>query len=238
MDPLSPYGRALLDYFQGDTDATLTVHTDLGEHDAMPVALFFRTPDNFFPFEQAALALCRGVVLDVGAGAGVHTLYLQDQGFDVRAIEVVPEAIEIMRKRGVRKLIQSDIFEIETEPVDTVLMMMNGPGPAGTIRGLKELLIKLRTLLKPGGQILLDSASPRRRSSQDEAPELEWPERMSDYLGEAWVRLEYKEQIGPPFQELYVDYRTMVDRAAPAGLAWDRVFSGNEESYVARLVRK
>ena len=142
------------------------MHTDLGEHDEIPVSVFFRTPDNFFPFEQAALALCRGVVLDVGAGAGV------------------------------------------------------------------------RTLLKPGGQILLDSASPRRRSSQDEAPELEWPERMSDYLGEAWVRLEYKGQIGPPFQELYVDYRTMADRAAPAGLAWDRVFSGDEESYVVRLVRK
>ncbi len=161
MDPLSPYGRALLDYFQDDTDATLTVHTDLGEHDEIPV-----------------------------------------------------EAIEIMRKRGVRKLIQSDIFEIETEPVDTVLMMMNGPGTAGTVWGLKELLIKLRTLLKPGGQILLDSASPRRRSSKDEAPELEWPERMSDYLGEAWVRLEYKGQIGPPFRELYVDYRTIADRAA------------------------
>ena len=121
-------------------------------------------------------------------------------------------------------------------------MMMNGPGPAGTVRGFQELPIKPRTLLKPDGQILLDSASPRRRSSQDKAPELEWPERTSDYLGEAWVRLEYRGGggggIGPPFQELYVDYLTMADRAAPAGLAWYRVFSGDEESYVARLVRK
>ena len=77
----------------------------------MPAAVFFRTPNNFFSFEQTALKLCCGTVSTWGGGgADVYTLYRQEQGFDVRALKVVPEAIEIMKKRGVRELIETNIF--------------------------------------------------------------------------------------------------------------------------------
>ena len=79
--PREPHARALRDFFEGDRDASIIVHSSLGEHEELPVAVFFRAPEGFFSFERAAMPLCRGRVLDVGAGTGVHTLYLQDQGF-------------------------------------------------------------------------------------------------------------------------------------------------------------
>ena len=101
-DPRGPHGRALRDFFAGEREASLVVHSSLGEHEELPVAVFFRAPEDFFLFERAALLECRGRVLDVGAGTGVHALYLQDQGFEVCAIDVLPEAVEIMRSAGVR----------------------------------------------------------------------------------------------------------------------------------------
>ena len=49
--------------------------------------------------EEAALDLCRGRTLDVGAGAGCHSLILQERGLDVVAIDVAPEAVEVMRNQ-------------------------------------------------------------------------------------------------------------------------------------------
>lgn len=67
-DPRAPHGAALRDYFGGLTDAKLTLRSSLGEHEEIPVSVFFRGAEDYFPFERAALARCRGRVLDVGAG--------------------------------------------------------------------------------------------------------------------------------------------------------------------------
>ena len=115
---LAPYGRALHDYFAGDTEATIVVFSDFGEQDEMPVSIFFREPSAFFPFEEAALERCRGRALDIGAGTGVHSLPLQERGFDVCAVEIVPEAVEIIRARGVRNVFAGDMFELKSAPAD------------------------------------------------------------------------------------------------------------------------
>ena len=81
-DAREPHARALRDYFEGDSAAKIIVHTSLGEHEEIPVAVFFRGPDDFFSFDRAALRLCRGRVLDVGAGTGVHSLYLKKRGVE------------------------------------------------------------------------------------------------------------------------------------------------------------
>jgi SAM-dependent methyltransferase len=236
-DPLKGYGRALRDFHAGRRDATLTVHSDLGEHDEMPVGLFSRQPDAFFPFELAALDLCRGTVLDFGAGTGVHSLALQELGFSVTALEVLPEAVEIMRDRGVRQVVRQDGLTYEGPPVDTLLMLMNGIGPVGTLSSLDDFLLRIGRLLRPGGQILVDSAEVARREESPGSPQISWPSRTADYLGEAWVRLEYLGDMGAPFRELYVDSDTLSQRAGDAGFTTDLVFEGEGGGYLARLAR-
>ena len=238
-DTLTPYGRALHDYFAGDTDATIVVFSDFGEHDGMPISIFFREPSAFFPFEVAALELCRGKVLDIGAGTGVHSLPLQERGLDVCAVEIVPEAVEIMRARGVRNVFAGDMFALKSAPADTVLMMMNGIGPVGTLDGLDSFLKRLPDMVSPGGQILVDSGDVRHRQVVTDTGGFDWPARTGDYVGEAWIRLEYLGEVGEPFRELYLDFDTLKEHAD--GRGWDceqvfRVFD-EAESYVARLTQ-
>lgn len=235
LEALAPYGRALRDYHRGELAATLRLHSTLGEHDELPVAVFFRGPDEFFPFELCALEMCRGRVLDAGAGAGVHSLVLQEAGCEVVAIDVLPDAVEIMRARGVEDACCADLFDWSEGPVDTLLMLMNGMGPAQTRDGVRRLLAHARSLLSPSGQLLVDSAEVERALEPPDSYGLEWPEQASEYDGEAWIRLEYRGEIGPPFRELYLDLATLDEIAAECGWSLGVAFEDEEGGYLARL---
>jgi SAM-dependent methyltransferase len=236
-DPRGPHARALSDFFAGDRDASIVVHSSLGEHEVLPVAVFFRAPEDFFPFERAALPLCRGRVLDIGAGTGVHTLYLQDRGFEVCAIDVLPEAVEIMRAAGVRDARLADVWEFEDEPFDTILMMMNGIGILGTLAGLDRFLREVPRLLRPDGQIVLDSGPARVVGEPDDAAVEVAIAGDETHHSEAWITLEYKGQKGPPFRELYADSEILTRHAAAAGYESEIVVRDELGGYVARLWR-
>src|SRR5262245_25771126 len=102
MSALTPLDRALVDHAGGATRRRLLVHSDGGALQRMPVALFFRAGRRLRPIDRATLALCRGRVLDVGAGAGALALELQAAGLEVTALELLPGAAGVMRARGVR----------------------------------------------------------------------------------------------------------------------------------------
>lgn len=97
-DAYDPHGAAVLDCFRGATDAVLICHQD-GVRDDVPAAFWLR--EEIDPLEARALDLCRGRMLDVGAGTGLHTLVLQRRGLDVTAIDVSADCVTIMRERGV-----------------------------------------------------------------------------------------------------------------------------------------
>ena len=57
--------------------------------------LYFSDYTDWAPFEQKAMEFAKGRVLDIGCGAGRHSLYLQKKGFDVLGIDSSPLAVEI-----------------------------------------------------------------------------------------------------------------------------------------------
>lgn len=233
-EPLQPFAQALSDYFAGGASATLLLHSDLGEHAEIPTGVFFREPPDLFAFDEVALDLCDGRILDVGACTGVHSLILQERGFSVLAIDVIPQAIGIMQQRGVREAVLVDFFELKGETFDTLLLLMNGTGISGTLKGLDRLLKKAASLLAAGGQVLVDSGQAQLSGDALETSG-DWPPREEgSYIGEAWIQLEYRGERGPPFRELYVDYDTLVQRAARRGWNCELAYR-DEGGYLARL---
>lgn len=227
-DAWRPHGRALLDYLEGRRPAAVRVTGEDGEEELVDAAVFFRGPDEFSALEEAALDLCRGRVLDVGAGAGAHALALQCRGLEVVAIDVAPEAVEVMRRRGVRDArLGEAIGYQDSRPFDTLLLLMNGIGVVGTLAGLERFLGESRRLLCAGGQILLDSYDP--------GPPLPGAPR-DRYPGEMRFRLEYAGR-GPFYEWLFVDLDTLRQRAACAGYRGEGIWQEAEGHYLARLTR-
>ncbi|QNL48982.1 methyltransferase domain-containing protein [Olivibacter sp. SDN3] len=223
------FGNALLDYYHKKrSTAPLILHNNYGEDEEMPVEIFFREIDDFPELEFIALALTDGKVLDVGAGAGSHCLYLQQKGVDVTALEISPIACQIMAKRGIKKIINQDIFSYKEEKFDTLLFLMNGIGLAENIAGLKKLLNHCKKLLNTGGQLIFDSSDVSYLYESD-------LERPMVYHGEIHFQYEYKNQLGDPFGWLYIDQETLILIAQRSGWVVQILYEDENDQYLVRL---
>jgi SAM-dependent methyltransferase len=238
-DPWGPLARALLDHFGGAPDVRVRVVTDLGDPEWLPAAHFFRSWDSMNSLEKVALDLSRGRVLDLGAGVGSHALVLQGRGLDVTALDGMAPAVGIMARRGVARPVAAQWEDLPTGPCfDTILLLMNGPGIAGTLHGLETLLRVLRDRLCAGGQILLDSVTLpevlEAPAGEDGFPQTE----DGRYPGELHFQLEYQGVRGSPFPHLFVDAESLASVAETVGLNTELVLHGEDGSYLARLTSR
>lgn len=229
-----PYARSLLDYLGGDETAEVTVRRDDSHVDSLPASFFFRGALEFSAIERKALELCKNRVLDVGGGAGAHSLVLQEREFEVCAIDISPECCEAMRERGVIDVRCEDVFDFEEEPFDTILIMDHGIGMVETLPRLAEFLERVRELTRPGGQILLDSIDVTRTTKEEHLAYHGRMRRAGRYFGEVRLRFEYKGLVGPEFGWLHVDPDALAEQASAAGLSF-RTELEDEGDYLARL---
>lgn len=190
--------------------------------------VYFRTEAEMPDLELLALSHCRGRILDIGAGAGSHALYLQERGVDVAAMDISGLAVQIMQERGVKLAIEQDIFGHAGEKYDTLLLLMNGIGLCGNIQQLRVFLRHARQLLCPGGQLLFDSSDIAYL--YDGAPP------AGNYYGEVWYQYAYKGQKTDWFQWLYVDADTLIQIAAEEGWAIEILDEDDMDGYLARLM--
>jgi SAM-dependent methyltransferase len=174
-------------------------------------------------------------VLDIGAGAGVHSLALQERGMEVVAIDIAPEAVQVMSSRGVTDARCSDIYGFQDGAFDTLLMMMHGIGMVGDLAGLDRFLAHAKTLLRPGGQIVCDSLDVRPTTDPRHRAYLDSLVAAGRYVGEIRIRFEYKGLVGPLGGWMHVDPDKLAQHATRAGWACQVVCSQKNGDYLARL---
>ncbi|GGH77670.1 SAM-dependent methyltransferase [Filimonas zeae] len=220
-------GNALRDHYQQLQTGKLWIHNKYGAKEEMPVNVYFRKEEQMPELELAVLELCRGHVLDIGAGAGSHALYLQKKGLEVTAMDVSPGAVAVMETRGVKQALLKDIYELQSGSYDTLLMLMNGIGLAGTVDGLRKLLQHLKLLLAPGGQLLFDSS--------DIAYLYEGNIPAGAYYGEIAYQYEYRKEKTDWFKWLYIDRQLLETVATEEGWKVELLFEDDYDQYVARL---
>lgn len=233
MDLNDPLGKAFTDYLNGNKNETITVYSNIAETEYWPVSYFFRDYNKMPKLEKIALKKCSGKILEIGAGAGAHALELQNNGTDITALDYSKGAVETMQKRGVSKTVYSSIFDfISLEKFDTILMLMNGIGVAGTIEGYKLLLVKLKTLLNKNGKIIFDSADISYLFQTEDG------EMMininDDYFGELSYQFEYKNEKSKNFNWLFLQFDIAAMYAEECGYECKLIYE-NENQYLAEL---
>jgi SAM-dependent methyltransferase len=230
---MDPMGRAIADYWKNKVADRLSVFSPMFEEDEMPLQTLFREFDDMPDLERKALDMANGKVLDVGAGAGCHSLVLQERGIDVTAIDISPLSVETMRLRGLENVLEQDFFTLEGT-YDTILMLMNGIGIVGTMKRLPEFFLHLRHLLAQKGQLICDS-SDIRYLFEDEDGCFDYP--GFNYYGEQVFHMQYKDTIGKPFPWLYIDKNTLKEEARKNGFCAEIVAEGDNHDYLARITR-
>ncbi|MFY8214061.1 MAG: class I SAM-dependent methyltransferase [Flavobacterium sp.] len=227
------FGQAILDFQTNNSPEDLQTETSISEADEMPVAYLFRAFDQMPLLEQTALELAKGKTLDVGCGAGSHSLYLQDKGLDVIAIDISANAITACQLRGLKHARMQNVLAIQNETFDTILLLMNGTGIFRTLEELPTYLQKLQSLLNPNGQILIDSSDLIYMYDENEDGSYSIP--AEGYYGELTFTVSYKGQTEAPFPWLYLDYNTLQRAAQAHGFQCEMLVEGDHYDYLARL---
>jgi SAM-dependent methyltransferase len=228
------FGKAILDYQTGNNPQDLITETSISEADEMSIAYLFRGFEKMPKMEQNALLLSKGKVLDVGCGAGSHSLYLQEKGFDVTPIDISPNAIKACQLRGLKKATVQDVMSMKEEQFDTILLLMNGAGMCGRLKNISRFLLQLKSLLKENGQILVDSSDIIYMFDEDEDGG-KWIPGDTDYYGELEFKISYKGEMEKPFDWMYIDFNTLQNAALANGLACELLVEGDHFDYLARL---
>lgn len=228
-----PMGAAIKDYFTTGKAGKLRVLSTMFDEDEIPVKHLFRSFNEMSDIEQKALNMARGRVLDVGAGAGCHSILLDN----VLAIDISPLSCETMLERGIKEVQCINLFDERLAgPFDTILMLMNGTGIVGKLKNLPAFLDRVRLLLNPGGQILVDSSDLKYLyENEDGSYDID---PLGIYYGEVDYQMIYKKINGESFDWLYIDFETLKMISESNGFVCNKILEGDHYDYLAQITLK
>ncbi|MFX0154994.1 MAG: methyltransferase domain-containing protein [Candidatus Hodarchaeota archaeon] len=232
---MEPFGEALEDFYNGKKNAEIILIRDDGLEFNVPVEYFFRSPKGFSNLEKQAIRLCKGKVLDMGAGVGPHSLELQRLGLEVYAIDISSHACEIMKKRGVKNVQCTDFYNLTMDSFDTILLLGRSIGFVGDLKRIKKFLSYCKTRLNPDGIILLDSLDIRLFQEQIHLNFQERNRKLGRYIGEARFKMKYKNILGDNFQNTQIDPDTLKEITRELGLSCKILCKEEDGMYLAKI---
>ena len=228
-------GQAIWDYYHDLNAENLLTETSISEIDDLPVSYLFRDFEEMNVIEQKALELSAGKTLDIGSGAGSHSLYLQNEKkLQVLALDYSPKSIEVCRLRGIENAIWADVLQYSGETFDTILLLMNGTGIFQSLEKIDHYLEKLDALLNENGQILIDSTDILYMYDRDEEGGVTVP--ANHYYGEVDYFMHYKLDTENPIKWLYLDFETFKRAAENNGFEIEKILQ-EDDSYLAKLTK-
>lgn len=228
-----PMGSAINDYFINGKAQPIVVHSSMFEDDEISVDGLFREFDDMPQLERMALEMAQGVILDVGAGAGCHSLALKQMGKSVTSIDISPLSVSVMNQRGLDAHQVNFYDKSFLESYDTVLMLMNGTGIIGHPDNIPSFFERLKEILKPGGRVLIDSSDLRYLYEEEDGSLM--IDLADDYYGLLDYQMEYKDVLGEPFDWLYLDFESLAYYAEENGFRAELVAEGEHYDYLAAL---
>lgn len=207
------YGRQLLAHFRSGKPTVEIVerddnHVDFGSE----AGLYFTSYEEWSPVEKKAIALAEGRVLDVGCGAGRHALYLQEKGFDVTGIDNSPGAIEVCRRRGLKKAEVLGIEEADRLPeksFDTIIMFGNNFGLFGSPGNAKNILEKFSRITTDNARIVAGTLNPYKTLDPKHFRYHELNRQRGRMPGQVRMRIRYEQATGEWFDYLFVSPEEM-----------------------------
>lgn len=225
------FGTAILDYQLGNCSEDLITSTNITEVDSLPLPYLFRNHSEMPSLEKTALKLSKGTVLDIGCGAGSHSLYLKSKGLKVKSIDISVGAIEACRLRGLNQAHVLDVMD-ETASFDTLLLLMNGSGVFQSLAHTPFVLSHLKTLINPDGQILIDSSDIKYMYEDEDGGY--WMDATKDYYGELDYTVRYKNQEAT-FSWMYLDFENLKIASEQAGLRCELIEEGPHFDFLAKI---
>lgn len=208
------YGNIIKDLYTGDNpEACEIVEREDGYVNASSADYLFSEYEEWEDNIKQGLTHSQGKVLDIGCGAGRHSLYLQEeQGLDVHGVDVSPLAVEVASDRGVEKTsVQSidTVTEMDDAPFDTILLLGNNFGLVGTEP--VERLNKLDEITTENGTIITQVQDHSTTDNEAHLAYHKYNTSRNRRPGCLKLRVRYKTFQTDWYNYLFLDYNEFQD---------------------------
>lgn len=214
----SPFAQAIYDAHFGEQRGPLLAHDgdETEEHSLDHYFAEFSPEAGHGAWLESWL---NGPMLDMGAGAGRHARYFQEQ-FETVAIEQSDLLVETMRDRGVEDARVADMFALrehfERDRFASALAVGTQMSLARSMDGLRQFLDDLAHVTTPDATAVVDGFDPEHETTREKLDYRADPAR-----GRAFrlLQYEYDGTLGEPW--LYRLFTPDRVREAVVGTGWD-----------------
>jgi SAM-dependent methyltransferase len=226
------FGQILWAAYQGE-DVFEILERDDGLINAMKVAGYFSDYADWSPMEQEAMQSVKGRILDVGCGAGRHSLYLQKKGFHVIGIDLSPLAIQVCKSRGLENTMIMSLDEVRFKPnsFDTIIMMGGNFGLFGSFNKARKILKRFHTMTSKQGIIIATTRDPYMTDDPIHLEYHECTKQKGRMGGQVRIRSRYRKYIGQWFDYLLVSRDEMKQILLDTGWRIREFLNGKDSNY-------
>jgi len=122
--------------------------------------------------ERALMLPKKAKILDLGCGFGRHAIELAKKGFDVTAVDISSDLLNIAKRNAKKadvkvRFYREDIRKMDfRNRFDAVIMMLNTFGLLSD-EGNEKVIKNISRALKGGGKVLIDLRNPERLKKGD-----------------------------------------------------------------------
>jgi len=230
------FGQEMWACYKGE-EASEIVERDDGYFNATPgnPKSYFSEYADWSPLDRKAMELVKGRVLDIGCGAGRHSLYLQNKGFDVLGIDSSPLAIKVCKLRGLKKARVMPIEELDFKPnsFDTVIMMGSNFGLFGGFKKAKRILKKLHKITSKNGLIIASTRDTFKTSLPDHLAYHKLNRQRGRMPGQLRLRIRFRKCVGRWFDYLIVSKKEMQETLKGTGWKIKETIDSDNSAYIA-----
>jgi len=231
----------MYDYYRGNRDVFEIIERDDGFIEAYAGPRDYLSPfKNWALHQKASIQYAKGRVLDIGCGAGRHSLYLQQKGHEVMGIDISPFAIRVSKSRGLKSARLLSITQVGPElgKFDTILMMGNNFGLFGNGSRARGLLRRFLNITNPHARIITETLDVYKPPVPVYHRRYHLLNRKRGRMaGQVRMRVRYHEFTTPWFDYLLVSKNEM--RSILRGTGWTvrRFIESKGPQYAAIIER-
>ncbi len=240
-DKQDTFGHLLTDFHNGEQRVEIVEREDdyIDISRLGPLA-YFAEYTEWAEHQKLAMGYAVGRVLDIGCGAGRHSLYLQEKGHDVLATDISPLTIQLCQQRGIKNASVVSITQLNAKLgiFNTILMMGHNFGLVGSYKRARWLLKRFASMTTDDGKIIAETMDPYQTENPAHLAYHQYNRDRGRMSGQLRLRIRYKQYATPWFDYLFVSKSELEDILVGTSWTIERYIDSDKPTYIAILKKQ
>ncbi len=240
-DKQDAFGHLLTDYQNGEENVEIIERED-GYIDISRLGplTYFAEYTEWAEHQKLAMGYATGRVLDIGCGAGRHSLYLQEKGHDVLSTDISPLAVQLCQRRGLKNTLVAPITQLNTKlgVFNTIIMMGHNFGLVSSFKRARWLLKRFASMTTDDGKIIVETMDPYQTENSAHLTYHQFNRERGRMSGQIRLRIRYKQYATPWYDYLFVSKSELEDILVGTSWTIERYIDSNKPTYVAILKKR